>query len=60
MAVMLWWRGKKKFMSGIGMLLVGISLIAFMPAEWGERMNTINNYEEDGSAMGRINAWWMA
>ena len=23
-------------------------------------MNTINNYEEDGSAMGRINAWWMA
>ena len=60
MSVMLWWRGNKKIKTGIGILLVGISLIAFMPAEWSDRMNTINSYEEDGSAMGRINAWWMA
>ena len=30
----------------------------FMPQEWHDRMATIRNYEEDPSAMGRINAWW--
>ena len=36
--------------------------IAFgvMPDSWWERMGTIRNYQEDGSAMGRINAWWFA
>ena len=36
--------------------------IAFgvMPDSWWERMATIRNYQEDGSAMGRINAWWFA
>jgi probable O-glycosylation ligase (exosortase A-associated) len=28
-----------------------------VPAKWGDRMNTIQTYEQDGSAMGRINAW---
>lgn len=60
MAVMLWWRGKQKFLPGIGLLLVSVCLIAFMPSEWSDRMNTINNYDQDESAMGRINAWWMA
>ena len=60
MAVMLWWRGRQKFLPGIGLLLVSVCLIAFMPSEWSDRMNTLNSYEEDGSAMGRINAWWMA
>jgi probable O-glycosylation ligase (exosortase A-associated) len=31
-----------------------------MPDQWFERMSTIKTYEEDGSAMGRINAWWTA
>ncbi len=31
-----------------------------MPEEWFERMSTIKTYEQDGSALGRINAWWMA
>lgn len=32
----------------------------FMPESWHERMSTIETYEEDESAMGRINAWWVA
>ena len=32
----------------------------FMPESWHERMDTIETYEEDASAMGRINAWWTA
>ncbi len=32
----------------------------FMPEHWTARMTTISEYREDASAMGRINAWWMA
>jgi len=31
--------------------------INFIPGKWIERMETISTYEEDKSAMGRINAW---
>jgi probable O-glycosylation ligase (exosortase A-associated) len=32
----------------------------FMPQSYYDRMDTIENYKEDASAMGRINAWWTA
>ena len=35
-------------------------LIPFMPEEWLDRMRTIQTYQSDDSAMGRINAWWLA
>jgi len=60
MALVLWWRGKNKFFGAIGMLVVGAALLSLMPAEWWERMNTIKTYQQDESAMGRINAWWLA
>jgi putative inorganic carbon (HCO3(-)) transporter len=30
-----------------------------MPDQWGSRMSTIAEYQQDSSALGRINAWWM-
>lgn len=60
MSVYMWLKSPKKILFGSAMLVAGIALLIFMPDEWGMRMNTIKNYEEDGSAMGRINAWWMA
>jgi putative inorganic carbon (HCO3(-)) transporter len=60
MALTLWWRGKRKFGGAIFLLVVSLPLIAFMPDSWTNRMSTIQTYEEDGSAMGRINAWWVA
>jgi probable O-glycosylation ligase (exosortase A-associated) len=33
---------------------------SLMPESWTARMSTIQTYDQDGSAMGRINAWWMA
>jgi probable O-glycosylation ligase (exosortase A-associated) len=43
------------------LLLILIPLaVAFMPDKWEDRMRTIQTYEEDLSAMGRINAWRMA
>lgn len=60
MATMLWLKSRNKFMTG---LLIGISIITavnIMPAAWFERMGTIKTYQEDDSALGRINAWWTA
>lgn len=60
MATFLWLKGKNKLQSGLLMLVAGVLLIAFMPAEWSARMHTIDDYKTDESAMGRINAWWCA
>lgn len=60
MATMLWLKSRNKFMTG---LLIGLSVftaVSVMPAEWFERMHTIKSYDEDASALGRINAWWVA
>jgi probable O-glycosylation ligase (exosortase A-associated) len=60
MAAYLIWKspGRIKMLLAAG-ILVPI-LWAFMPESWHSRMDTIGNYEQDGSAMGRINAWWFA
>lgn len=60
MALTLWWRAKNKFQIGMLLLLAALPLIAFMPQQWSDRMATINHYEADRSAMGRISAWWEA
>jgi putative inorganic carbon (HCO3(-)) transporter len=60
MAGMLWWRNGNKLGFGVLLMLVGLAIVAFMPSAWEERMKSITDYEQDGSAMGRINAWWMA
>jgi probable O-glycosylation ligase (exosortase A-associated) len=56
----LWWKSPKKLLTGGVMLLLLPAAIAFMPAKWSQRMDTIQTYEKDESAMGRINAWKMA
>jgi len=61
MTVFLWLKAKKNKLQ-IGLLIViGVGfLLPFMPQHWWDRMSTIQNYEEDDSALGRINAWTMA
>ena len=56
----LWLRSRKKLMTGLLLAVAAIAAISFMPADWTERMESIRNYQEDGSAMGRINAWLFA
>ena len=60
MVFWIWWNGEKKFAVGILIVLIAIPLISFMPDSWSERMSTILKYEQDGSALGRISAWWNA
>ena len=47
-------------MLGILMGAMGVVGLAFMPDSWHQRMQTIETYEQDASAMGRINAWQYA
>ncbi len=60
MAAFLWWKSRNKFVMGVALALAGVVVLSFMPAEWFARMQTIQTYDEDSSAQGRINAWWMA
>ena len=59
MGTVLWMRSDRKLVTGVVVAFVAVSLISFMPDSWEQRMSTIQNYQEDGSALGRINAWWM-
>lgn len=40
-------------------IMVPVTLVS-LPQEWFDRMHTIETYQEDASAMGRINAWHFA
>jgi putative inorganic carbon (HCO3(-)) transporter len=61
MGAVLWWRAPvNRFKSGISVALIGAGLLVFMPQTWHDRMATIVEYEQDGSAMGRIYAWQTA
>ena len=60
MAMVLWIRMPKKIVGAGVMIVIGIALLAFMPESWELRMRSIGEYQSDGSAMGRINAWLMA
>ncbi|GHT94304.1 O-antigen polymerase [Betaproteobacteria bacterium] len=60
MGVVMWWRSPRKGSTAIALLAVLVLILPMMPDAWWERMNTIQSYEEDGSAMGRIRAWKVA
>jgi probable O-glycosylation ligase (exosortase A-associated) len=36
------------------------AMLFFMPDAWFDRMASIGSYNQDSSALGRINAWWFA
>ena len=60
MAVLLWAKSRGKVVWGLVLLVFGVIILSFMPDQWWERMDTIQSYELDESALGRINAWWNA
>jgi putative inorganic carbon (hco3(-)) transporter len=60
MLFFLWLKSRQKLMSSVAIILIALITLTFMPDQWFERMNTINDYQEDASAMGRINGWQFA
>ncbi len=60
MGLFLWLKSRNKIVTGIYMAIAVGIMASVMPQEWYDRMNTINTYQEDQSAQGRINAWHTA
>jgi putative inorganic carbon (HCO3(-)) transporter len=60
MLAVFWLKTRTKIVTGLVLLMLIPVAVGFMPDSWDGRMRSIENYEQDGSAMGRINAWNMA
>lgn len=56
----LWLKSKNKVGTGVAVLAMVVIVALVMPSQWFDRMNTIDDYKQDDSAMGRINAWHFA
>lgn len=57
MTIFLVLKSNAKIKTGLVVLMLAPILFTFMPERWHERMQSIKNYQQDESAMMRINAW---
>jgi probable O-glycosylation ligase (exosortase A-associated) len=60
MMIFLWLKSRNKVSTGLVLLLMIPVVLLAMPEQWHERMASIGDYQTDGSALGRINAWYFA
>jgi probable O-glycosylation ligase (exosortase A-associated) len=55
-----WLKSRRKIQIGLLIAFAILVIVPFMPETWSARMQTIENYQQDTSAMSRIAAWKMA
>lgn len=60
MLFFLWLKSANKARTGIVLLMALPLVYLLMPEAWFDRMDSIGDYKQDDSAMGRINSWNMA
>jgi probable O-glycosylation ligase (exosortase A-associated) len=60
MALFLIAKSRHKLAAVAVVVMVAAMAVSIMPERFWDRMDTIQTYEEDSSAMGRINTWWTA
>ena len=60
MGVFLWLKSRHKLITAVYMAAAVAIVVSVMPQAWYDRMSTIKSYQEDESALGRINAWHTA
>ena len=60
MVGLLWWRSRRRLLLAVPIFAVAAVAVAFMPQQWVERMHSTQHYQQNASALGRINAWHMA
>jgi putative inorganic carbon (HCO3(-)) transporter len=60
MLTFLWLKSKNKVGTGVAVIAMIALVMLIMPAAWFDRMHTIDDYKQDDSALGRINAWMFA
>ena len=52
-----WLKSKRKAFTAFLFVLLTLLALVFMPQEWRDRVNSISEYKQDSSSMGRIRAW---
>ena len=52
-----WWKTPNKFLTGFVFVVLALFAVLFMPDSWTNRMSTTVTYEQDASAMSRLDAW---
>jgi putative inorganic carbon (hco3(-)) transporter len=57
MSSVLWIKGRRKLPILLALLVSAPIVLSVMPDKWFERMDTLNTYEQDDSAMARFNSW---
>lgn len=57
MAVFLGLMSKHRLRASLLISVLVVGAVAFMPDSWAQRMDTINTYQQDSSAMSRIWTW---
>src|SRR4029077_2581605 len=50
MAAFLWLKSRAKIPAGFLIVAIAVFVYSFAPERWFDRMNTIENYQDDGSA----------
>jgi len=58
--IVFWLKSDKKVIIGGFLIILIAGIGTFMPEKYFHRMDTIESYQSDDSAMGRINAWHFA
>jgi probable O-glycosylation ligase (exosortase A-associated) len=56
----LWLKSKAKILPAVAIVIVLFGATSLMPSRWLDRMNSIDQYSEDGSAQGRLTMWHAA
>lgn len=60
MGAFFWLKSSSKGFTGALTVIAVVLVLAIMPQQWFDRMRSIENYQQDASALGRLNAWRMA
>ena len=60
MLVAFWVKLKRQFVTGTIAVATLVAALSFLPDSWYDRMYTIDQYEQDESAQGRLNSWLFA
>lgn len=50
-------KSRHKLLASLITVIIVVAGLTFLPQKWYDRMATIQNYEQDRSAMSRINTW---
>jgi putative inorganic carbon (HCO3(-)) transporter len=60
MLFFMWVKSPKKVKSALVLVAVVAVIAIVMPAQWFDRIDSINEFKQDGSVLGRFNAWQFA